>query len=1738
MRLLNDKRFTKESFADLGVELYRVNDEIYDQVDYIGNGKFRVTHRCGTEPYSINHTHEVFFTDNKTLVYPLDPLDYWEEEIQKNEIKSFNETTALSVSGGEFELSNVVASSDTRYKVEKKHYTGNEITIDDDEDENTSESYVMSISNDSYNTSTKYGQGQSYIPRSFTFNGLTEKTNNEFHNIGIQQSDGTYATGLTRDHIHNPSHKDYFRIYQYEACGYTKEDITDKVPVDKYMYHVKDMNTVNMGRALKRDYTMYAYTYIYFQSERTTSFYYEISPRVGYTMYVDGVAYKNVNPTNIKFSVGWHLLEVVIQFQKTNAVTGFRFSSGDFYNYIRYASGLFPDYSLTSAIINCSYDPKDMVGLADVEIKTKNPFRSIENINDVFWRINPLYPKELLKSPDTSVLRGWQYVHQRRVGAYTVNGTEIGELITDENDEHYGMYKVEVRDIVNRFNIGTIDVNCIINEGTGDLIQIDNIEIPPDDQEEHEEIIYYNVSDFIPVDNDIYKLHFYSNNKLAKISTYDINRNYINIYDNTNEENDIWEFENNDVNSKFIRIQYPAEATNIDLRTASDPDYEARYEYSSADTITFVIPDAKKTSKVCLCDKLDDDKISISGGQVTITLSEEDDISNYVGATVLYELNEDLIEPILNQIEVHDFVSSLFYRDYWFNNLIQVNPKNNLYLIDDPTQMVTYPTALGQYDCYMSPIMNTVPGEFYFLQRQGSLSKQYLDYSNVQHRPTIVITYDKNYNQTGWYSWETFVNPIDLNDVNCFTYAYWTCPENVYGIRIIGHVANGFAMRRLSSGGMNNLFDTNKWYECYLNDIEKYPSHKKVGLLTINGDTVHIDKTEATTIGQINNVQYGTYNILLKNNHSYILTFDLNQSENYDDMYFYFYRFNSENDNVATNGRGAAFTVSRNSSLNPKNRLHIHIFNNTYGADCYIRPCFGSYIKGAIHDISNIRIYDLGEYRPQSLQYQINDGDIQTMDLPFSFIEGNELIYSPERHEWRLVKPETSSSYDVNDFRAYSEEEIPPIKLNKGDRIKFLNPNITASTYFDYNKNRVLKPPTEITLSDGYKTGEHGYGYIKWDSVIGATEYRILLNDEVIANFDAEWNKVYNYDFSKELKGKLCVEAWNETGTIGRSEYYDIETVPSTMKFTSFDSNFADNRYYIDVKFNKTSQTADAYLLFYSLDGGNNNVIRYENDKSGDEVNERITIVNVSDNISFQLIPTNESGDNDYAEAIDLKPCDGFDVWTYKEGSKQLLTTFYDKFDDEELYNIKYRINEGEWQILQVEGSEKPNERIVEYLDLNPTDIMDLCLAPVRKGYANLYSKPMRVSKDLDTTLIAPKDFVGKKLQDGRIQFTWLDDYTVDSAFELYYTYSDGTSDTIKIDQDLDYGSYVYTTDNYGFINARVKMVWEFGESAYTNFIIVYNIPEVEQAPSITSKRRDEKDVNSLVISWEQYDFVSNYIVYFNVNGTQQIIETQDNSFTWKIPDDLDICTISCMVQAKFIDGSLTNISDSVGFRAVASKFTESTMVYGIAETENKVDTLIYTKGMKDYYDFIMRSTNHYNWDWKLYFKRYTPEIMTDFTLADSYWGHNVGETYPLKSTHITKDIVDDYNLHQSHYANLIFDYLVNSVFTTPTEREYLVHTQVDKATIACLGDSITAGHPNYWAETGTGMITSQYEYWLNRRLKDEYNVVNLGYGQEKLVDMIERFERDVLPVNPKYCILHGGTNDYLNIVRYSLETL
>ncbi len=71
--------------------------------------------------------------------------------------------------------------------------------------------------------------------------------------------------------------------------------------------------------------------------------------------------------------------------------------------------------------------------------------------------------------------------------------------------------------------------------------------------------------------------------------------------------------------------------------------------------------------------------------------------------------------------------------------------------------------------------------------------------------------------------------------------------------------------------------------------------------------------------------------------------------------------------------------------------------------------------------------------------------------------------------------------------------------------------------------------------------------------------------------------------------------------------------------------------------------------------------------------------------------------------------------------------------------------------------------------------------------------------------------------------------------------------------------------------------------------------------------------------------------------------------------------------------------------------------------------------------------------------------------------------------------------------------------------------------TFAALGDSITHGGANF---IPASQISCQWETFC------QYKIKNIGRSGDTTAQMIERFERDVLPFQPKLLLIMGGVND------------
>ena len=83
---------------------------------------------------------------------------------------------------------------------------------------------------------------------------------------------------------------------------------------------------------------------------------------------------------------------------------------------------------------------------------------------------------------------------------------------------------------------------------------------------------------------------------------------------------------------------------------------------------------------------------------------------------------------------------------------------------------------------------------------------------------------------------------------------------------------------------------------------------------------------------------------------------------------------------------------------------------------------------------------------------------------------------------------------------------------------------------------------------------------------------------------------------------------------------------------------------------------------------------------------------------------------------------------------------------------------------------------------------------------------------------------------------------------------------------------------------------------------------------------------------------------------------------------------------------------------------------------------------------------------------------------------------------------------------------------------------------IVAMGDSTTAGTPGWKSPVeappdGAGDRTSQYAFWL-MQAHPEWEVLNRGVNGERSDQILARFDRDVLALEPRAVVIVAGVND------------
>ena len=231
-------------------------------------------------------------------------------------------------------------------------------------------------------------------------------------------------------------------------------------------------------------------------------------------------------------------------------------------------------------------------------------------------------------------------------------------------------------------------------------------------------------------------------------------------------------------------------------------------------------------------------------------------------------------------------------------------------------------------------------------------------------------------------------------------------------------------------------------------------------------------------------------------------------------------------------------------------------------------------------------------------------------------------------------------------------------------------------------------------------------------------------------------------------------------------------------------------------------------------------------------------------------------------------------------------------------------------------------------------------------------------------------------------------------------------------------------------------------------------------------------------------------------------------------------------VVTKFLDGTVSEKSKPIIFYPQYKELDLNTEVKNPINIVKEINTGVYTKVSSEF-DIESKSLNSDERKYLVHQKTIGKHLISPNDVSMTITGKDIETPYNVDT------ILINANSRQSEHRvstvstkNTLLENLIYSTLYTRVQKDYLVYTETNRVRIVTIGDSITAGHPGHWAETMTGDERSQYQYWLNIRLKGQFEIINKGYGSDTTDDMLARFDKDALGYNASYCIIQGGTND------------
>lgn len=288
-------------------------------------------------------------------------------------------------------------------------------------------------------------------------------------------------------------------------------------------------------------------------------------------------------------------------------------------------------------------------------------------------------------------------------------------------------------------------------------------------------------------------------------------------------------------------------------------------------------------------------------------------------------------------------------------------------------------------------------------------------------------------------------------------------------------------------------------------------------------------------------------------------------------------------------------------------------------------------------------------------------------------------------------------------------------------------------------------------------------------------------------------------------------------------------------------------------------------------------------------------------------------------------------------------------------------------------------------------------------------------------------------------------------------------------------------------------MKWAMNDTEWTESLTTVFIP-VEGNPPTWIRRTQTKD--GLLVEWEAQQYVDSYHVYVMSNGEElQHLETQDNfiyvDIDYSNPIDIEIYEVS-----RFTGGIEAEPSDSMRFIPHQNKQQMINNIYHPDTLKYELEVNTVQKAQKVSYQINdINTTPDVRTREAMDVSISSPFIITYHPLEVDVHQKGV-KSYGVAETHIkTLDVKTRETVEVLTFERITDKYGMDFTVYTPFASKYPVNLEINQVRIVCLGDSLTSGHPLYWAESGTGDVTASYPYQLAKRLKNQYEVINKGYG-------------------------------------------